>query len=193
MSDDPATLDSDGGGGFSMSAAVEVFLGIGENVKGMAHGLGDLAHSLRYLRKSQPVPDSRGADGVVEEDGRPLLLDIGVPVQGTVWDVRKVVIGGADVATLDGDDWVANVIDGFAGLYISGALPEAALMNPGNMNNVADVAAAFPAIAYYPKESLIVRPQEHLYVVVYGGTSGTQYIANANFLIRSDAFPVESA
>jgi hypothetical protein len=190
MSDDPATLDSDDSGhGFGMSAAVEVFLGIGENVKGMHSRLTSMAKSLRYLRKSAPVPDSRGADGVVNEAGNPLLLDIGVPTQGTYWSVRKIVVGGLDIAALVDSDWVPLTVDGFAGVYVSGAISEVALKNPGNFNNLEDIASQFPGVAYYPKDALTVRPQEHLYVVVYGGTSGQQYVANANITIHSDAFP----
>lgn len=172
--------------GFSVSAAVEVVLGIGKSIDGMTGQIGGL---LRYLRKAAPILDSRGADAVQPDNTDPLLLDIGVPVQGTWWDVRKVVIGGNDIAAFSDDAWSVNAPDGFAGLYVSGALPESALLNPGNMNNLGDWAASFPAVAYYPKESLQVRPQEHLYVVIYGGAVGQQYIANANISIYHDAYP----
>ena len=171
---------------FGISAAIDVVMGLGASVNGMTKSTRDL---LAYLRRSEPVIDRRAADGIVDSDGDPLLLDIGTPIQGTFWEVRKVMVGGLDVAAFSDDAWGALTVDGFAGLYVSGAISEIALKNPGNGVNLQDFAPSLPSVGYYPSGAFDVKANEHVYVVVYGGTVGQQYVANANIRIFNTAYP----
>ena len=104
------------------------------------------------------------------------VLDFGTPAQGTFWEVRKVVVGGLEFTTATA---------GTAGLYVSGT----ATVDGAGLNNAEDYAASLPSPTYYSSGQMYVRANEHLFLVIFGGTAGQQYVANALVRVSKDAVP----
>lgn len=98
-----------------------------------------------------------------------LALDLGSPAQGTFWNVRRLIIGGADITTTPaGTGWV----------FVQGSPPNQNGANP-SIAQAADITSgALPQKAFYGTHELAVAPGEHLWVIVVGGTNGTQYVAS---------------
>lgn len=115
------------------------------------------------LQGMTPVDYQTYASGAYPSTGF-LTLNLGSPDQGTYWEIKSVAIGGND----------ENVtVAGNAGLYVSG-MPGAT-----GMNMIRDVAETLPNIAFYGTRALIVKEQDTLYLNIYNGTSGQNYVANA--------------
>ena len=169
MSDDSGSDE----GGFGIHAAVEVALGIGRSVDSMGSKLDAL---LRYLRKAEPRFVTFPANASTNSAGDDILIDFGTPNQGYFWEVRHVSVGGSDAGV---------AVGGSAFLYVSPQVTGVA----GGMNNCVDIASGLPSIAYYPSGSLIVKPTEHLFLIVAGGDDSTLYAANAFVRQYAEALP----
>ena len=131
---------------------------------------------VRRLDAITPIMHRPTASAVCPTPTASFTLDLGTPSQGTFWEVRKVVVGGVEM----------NVTAaGTAGLYLSGS-PS---VNGAGLNNCEDYAAALPSVGYYGTGALYVRANEHLFLVIFGGTAGQTYVANAFVRISQDAKP----
>jgi hypothetical protein len=126
------------------------------------------------LQYNTPVDYQTYASGTYTSAG--LWLSLGQPDNGTYWEVHNVIIGGTDF----------NVTAaGQAGLYVSGA--------PGlasGLNMARDYATYLPNVATYGTRVLVVNDQETLWIKLFNGTSGQQYVANASVTVyksRTDA------
>jgi hypothetical protein len=93
-----------------------------------------------------------------------LFLALGQPDQGTYWEVHTVVVGGTDFGV---------TALGQAGLYVSGYPGVSAL------NLARDYASSLPNTATYGTRVLLVNDSETLWLKIFNGTSGQQYVANA--------------
>jgi len=93
-----------------------------------------------------------------------LFLSLGQPDQGTYWEVHTVVVGGTDFGVSAA---------GTAGLYVSGY--------PGvsGLNLARDYAGSLPNTATYGTRVLLVNDSETLWLKIFNGTNGQQYVANA--------------
>jgi hypothetical protein len=126
------------------------------------------------LQYNTPVDYQTYASGTYTSAG--LWLSLGQPDNGTYWEVHNVIIGGTDF----------NVTAaGQAGLYVSGA--------PGlasGLNMARDYATYLPNVATYGTRVLVVNDQETLWIKLFNGTTGQQYVANASVTVyksRTDA------
>ena len=122
---------------------------------------------LARLERNTPVNYSAIASGVYPATGV-LVLNLGTADQGTFWEVESCAVGGTD----------ANVTAaGTAGLYVCGFVPTATTL-PG-MTSLADYATSLPNPAFYGGRDIVVNDQEYLSLVIFGGTPGQTYVANA--------------
>ena len=130
---------------------------------------------LRRLETRTPVSHRKANQGVAVS-GTPLVIGLGKPDQGYMWEVQGVMIGGTEV----------NVAAaGTAGLYVSAFVPQFGA-TPG-MNNCVDYAAQLPNPGFYGGRKIYVNAGEHLIVVVYGGTTGQTYVATVNATVLNVA------
>jgi len=156
-----------------ISKGLELWASIGI---GIGKSLDDFREELRRtrinLQKNTPVNYMGIAAGVYPASGN-LILNLGSPDAGTFWEVRHITIGGNDV----------NVVAaGTAGVYVSGTTVQS-----GGILSNRDYTGYLPNVAYYGTHQFVVANQEWLLVVIFGGTPGQQYAANAHLEIFPDA------
>lgn len=95
------------------------------------------------------------------------IIDLGGPTSGRLWQVRSIAVGGPTPLAAAGGTAFVFVAPTGAGL---GGLSTAQWR---------DQTLTLPNAAFYGAEQLIVRTNEHLLIVIAGGTVGTNYQANA--------------
>lgn len=132
--------------------------------------IGDLRASQREatkaakaaLRRDQPVDHVAVASGTAQ--GSSLVLDLGGPVAGHTWLLRRLTIAGATPTT---------AVAGTAEIYVSAA------PTPSSSAEWVDHASTLPDVAYYSDRQVHVLPAQHLLVVVESPTAGSLYVAAA--------------
>lgn len=137
---------------------------------------------LSRLQRNTPQPVRKVAQGTFTT-GNLLLLALGKPDQGTNWQVRSIIVGGADVFT---------TAAGSAGIYVSALEPSPSLglAAAGGMINAVDITTAMPNVSSWGSGQLIVLEHEHVFVIIGGSASNGQlYVAN----LRADAYPTDVA
>ncbi len=155
--------DTDTDEGFDVRAVFDFAVQVGTKLDA---NLDAQRRLIRRLDATTPIMHRPTVSGVCPTPTASFALDLGTPSQGTFWEVRKVVVGGLELTT---------TAAGSAGLYLSGS----PTVNGAGLNNAEDYAASLPNVGYYGAGALYVRPNEHLFVVVFGGTAGQTYVANA--------------
>lgn len=136
-----------------------------------------LQRLLKRLERNTPVDYTCIASGTVPAAGN-LVLNLGSPDIGTYWEVESCAVGGTD----------QNVTAaGAAGLYTSGLVPTTGSTVTPGMTSMRDQAKTFPNVAFYGGRELLVKPEEYLYLVVFGGTVGQVYAANARVTVYNIA------
>jgi hypothetical protein len=116
-----------------------------------------LRHTRRELSNTGQVPASG-----------PLAIDLGAPVSGFVWDVRRITIIDAidPTLTFTGTVFVVTPQGG-----------DTQVLRP---NEIADVTACgLPAVATYSRGTIVLEPNEHVQVWLYNVTPATRIIAVA--------------
>jgi hypothetical protein len=91
-----------------------------------------------------------------------LIMGLGGPRYGRLWEVKRLTIGGAQ--------WT-SVVAGQALIVVS---PTAGQLTPA-LGDIADQAGSLPLVSYYSTRQLTVRHPNHLYVVILTPTASTQY------------------
>lgn len=155
--------DTDTDEGLDIRAAFEFAVQVGTKLD---ENLAAQRRLIRRLDAATPIMHRPATSVVCPTPTASFALDLGTPSQGTFWEVRKVVVGGVELTT---------TAAGSAGLYLSGSPTP----NGAGLNNAEDWAASLPSVGYYGAGALYVRPNEHLFLVVFGGTAGQTYVANA--------------
>lgn len=122
--------------------------------------------AIDRLQRMTPVDYQVSVYGVYASPG-PLILNLGSPDLGTVWEVESVIVGGSEVTTS---------VAGTAGLYVT-AVPTVQGLG---LSNAVDVAASgtLPNAGFYGRKDIVVTAQENLVVAIWNGTVGTGYIAS---------------
>jgi len=95
-----------------------------------------------------------------------LFLDLGTPESGRFWELALVGIGGTEIT---------DTRAGSAGLYIVSSITNS---TTGGMINLGDRAATLPNVAFYSRGQFPVQANEHLVLVIFGGTAGQIYAGN---------------
>jgi hypothetical protein len=123
----------------------------------------------RRARLAAAVPQDHQpvAQGIVNAAGN-LLLDLGSVPVGRVWEVRRIVIGGAlATAAPTGHAWA----------LASGA-PPAALVTTSIMDSWPSFATGAAGSSYGTHQFFLLAT-EHLWVAVTGATPTAQWVASA--------------
>ena len=154
--------DSTSGVGLGIFADLALHIGnLGKQVQRMQDRYDQIAASI-------PADYQNAAAAAYPASGT-LALDLGVPAQGTFWEVRRLIIGGSDITTSPaGTGWV----------FVQGSQPNAAGTNPSIAQAADQTTGTLPQKAFYGTHELVVNPGEHLWVIITGGTSGVQYVAS---------------
>lgn len=114
---------------------------------------------------AQPVYSNRAEQGVAAA-GADLVIGIGGPTQGMIWELRTLTVGGLTWAT---------AAAGTSLLVRAASRPNNAAAV--GLAAVLDEAASLPLPAGYGTGQIVVRNPEKLYVIIQGGTAGQQYVA----------------
>lgn len=139
--------------------------------------LGELGNTNKHLdriakREAQryaglPLDQSHAQVFNVPVGGGNVIASLGKPEQGRVWQVRRLIAGGLTATT---------AAAGTLYFFRQGAPP-----TDLNMPNLVDFAgppgSAMPVVAFYSTHQFIVRPNEHVWGVLVGGTANQQYVA----------------
>jgi len=152
--------DADAGDG---GAGVDFFINLGIQIGNLANAI----QADRDERESRIPPTSEPAftAGVVNDNGDPLILDLGSVPLGRIWQVRRTIVGGPDVT---------QAVDGSAYWFRQGTAP-----TDFNVTNCVDIFSDLPRGNTYGAQELFMIATEHLWAVVVGGDAGQQYIASA--------------
>ena len=156
-----------------LQALLQVTLSLGTKLDALAATQQRQLRLWEQMQRGTPVDYAVVASGTYPTSGI-LVLNFGSPDQGTQWEVTGCCVGGTDV----------NVgVAGSAGLYVSAMVPvtgSAASASPGGagMGNLVDRTATLPNATTYGTHQLVVNDDEDLFLIIYGGTSGTTYVAN---------------
>jgi len=133
------------------------------------------------LNRNVPVTYRNVSSGTFVT-GQPLMLNFGGPDQGTMWELQCLAVGGTDI----------NVTAaGIFGLYVSGYVNKG--VSPG-LGSLVDGASAsvggtvvLPFTETYGGRQIVVNDSENLYVIIYNGTNGQNYVANIQVQVTNVA------
>lgn len=95
--------------------------------------------------------------------GGTLIQDLGAPMVGRVWEVRRAVSGGLTATT---------AAAGAFYLFRQGTPPTEL-----NLVNLCDFSPTLPNVAFYGSHEFIVRGGEHLWGAFVNASAGQQYVA----------------
>jgi hypothetical protein len=131
--------------------------------------LGSIADTLQADRErrdgGQPPADEQiFASGVVPTGGT-LLLDLGSVPLGRIWQIRRLVCGGATAVT---------TAAGTAYVFAQGTPP-----SDLNLTNLCDILTPLPRGNTYGTHQFFLKPTEHLWVAFVGATVGQQLTASS--------------
>ena len=147
----------------------DVGLEIGNKLEAVTSRLERIERERAKLQYSTPVDYATIASGSFVT-GTPLVLNLGSPDLGTYWEVTGVSIGGQEI----------NVTAaGTAGIYVSG-LPTLA---GAGMTNLQSYVSSMPASQTFGTRQLVVKSEEYLFAIVFGGTNGLTYVAGASMTV----------
>jgi hypothetical protein len=152
-----------GGSGIDLS----IFAKLGVQIETLAEQ--QKAAADRDRRKMDCIPSDYTANGnaTVDAGADPIFIDLGQPSQGRIWEVRRIIVGATIAsATATGSVFV----------FQQGLKP--ADLNVANLVDLYTLGV-FPQRAFYGAHQFIVRPGEHIWVVVTGGTPGQQIVTAA--------------
>lgn len=151
--------DTDGSGA---GLGLDFFVSLGASIGTLADSIAaDRAERTR--RQSPPGNEPLFNVGMVPASGT-LILDLGAVPQGRVWQIRRVVLGGAKVST---------TAAGTAYLFAQGAPP-----SDLNLTNCVDIFLSLPRGSTYGTHQLYLSRGIHLWAAFVGATAGQQYGAS---------------
>jgi hypothetical protein len=139
----------------------------------LAKAQSDWIEQEKEYQRLGPVFVQMLASGTVDASSDPLILDLGGPASGRVYEVRQLVVGGLL--------WSTTV----AGVGLVLVQPNSPPPNvvPG-LGGAEDCASSLPSVAFYSSGQFRVMHPNHIYVVIIGGTASTTY------QVAGDAFDV---
>lgn len=154
-----------------------ILLGIAAGIERVSDRLDSLVREWVYARKG-PITVQEQASGQTNTSGV-VWLGLGGPAYGRVREVRRIIISGSFISTSSSGTAEVCVIPGSSAAAISSqGEPPAGW--------VKDFASEIPLVAPYSAGQMRLRHPNHLYIVVLGGGSGVQYVANLDALDLPD-------
>lgn len=141
---------------------------------------GTLIRRAMERETAQPVYTNLAQSGTAAA-GADLVIGLGGPTQGQLWELRTLTVGGVTWAT---------AAAGTALLVRAGTRPTSAATV--GLAAVLDEAASLPLPSGYASGQMVVRNPEKLYVIVQGGTAGQQYVAGYSIVEFQEAARVQT-
>lgn len=141
----------------------DVAVEVGDALVALIASHDQLVAAVRERHTPKPLPLTAAA--TADANGDALLVFDPCP-QGEIWELRRLVVGGATWAT---------AAAGTAVIYRTASAPTTS----PPLTWVVDEAASLPRPAFYLDGQVVLVPGEKLVVLVTGGTSDQQYLASA--------------
>ena len=155
------TIGAEIGGGVELgSTSLGVIAAVGAKFDGLAAQVRKLLAEQDAYEFGAVEVALRGA-ATSTASGATVVIDLGGPAYGRLWQVRRLVVGGAQ--------WG----DTAAGTALVVVAPNASATPP--TSDVADFTATIPNSAFYSTGQVIVRNPARLYIVVLTPTASTTY------------------
>ena len=130
-----------------------------------------MGQMARALERNTPIDTSIVASGVAVTS-TPLVLNLGQPDQGTVWELSSFAIGGTEINVTAAGTW---------GLYLTG-LPTLAGAGLGNLVDVGISSSPgggiMPAVYNYSSGQVVAHDTDNIIAIIFGGTNAQTYVAN---------------
>ena len=154
--------------------SLHALAGIKASIDGMTARLDKVLAAQDDYQRHGPVQLSMRAAQVSNAAGDAIVFDLGGPSYGRLWEVRRLVIGGAT--------W-SSVVGGTALVTISST----SSADPA-LTDVMDQAGSLPSPAFYSSGQAVLRNPQRLIVVILSPTASTTYsTAGAGFDVPDEA------
>jgi hypothetical protein len=140
--------------------------------------IGTLSDEVKDLKhRMQIMQDDLNPTGTVTystADTNQNYIDLGGPTAGKWWQVRNLIVGGADITdTPNGIAWILVT----ASSMMQNNPPLFAVRDYSTARF--PTATALPYLNSYGTHELVVLDDQHLFVFLTGGVNATQYCASA--------------
>ena len=130
----------------------------------LAKAQSDWIEQEKEYQRLGPVFVQMLASGTVDSGSDPLIMDLGGPAAGRVYEVRQLIVGGLLWST---------TVAGTGQILVQPNSPPPNVVPP--LGTVQDVASSLPNVAFYSSAQFRVQHPNHIFVVVVGGTASTTY------------------
>ena len=133
----------------------------------LAKAQSDWIEQEKEYQRVGPVSVQMFASGTVDSGSDPLIMDLGGPAAGRVFEVRQLIVGGLLWST---------TVAGTGQVLVQPSSPPPNVV-PG-LALLQDVASSLPSVAFYSSAQFRVHHPNHIFVVIVGGTASTIYQAS---------------
>ena len=171
---------SEGSESEELASGLKVWANVGLSIGSKVDSLSKSVSRLEsQLQRTTPIEYATVASGTYLSSVGTLVLNLGSPDAGTMWEVHSFAMGGTEVNVSAAGKW---------GLYVSG-LPQLAGAGMGNLVDIGSgiSSTTLPYAAHYGTRQVQVSDQETLFAVIFGGTDQQTYVANAQMSVFSVA------
>lgn len=155
------TMEAEVGGGIELGEfSLKALAGVQGSFDGVLHELKKIAkyeEAYQFGAVEVALRGSASSDAA----GDSVVIDLGGPAYGRLWQLRRLVVGGAL--------WTSTV----AGSALVVVSTQRSSTPP--LPDIADQAPSLPNVATYSTGQVIVRNPNHLYVVFLSPTASTLY------------------
>jgi hypothetical protein len=167
-------------------SGVDVQLSVGEltleALLDLKTGIGVLRDEITLLIKAEYEYQQRGplfvqlrASAAADSSADDLVLDLGGPAVGRIWEVRRLIVGGVTWDT---------TASGNAQIFILANPPMLNIDPP--LTELADQATTLPAKNFYSTGQFILRNPSRLIVLIDSPTASQVYAATGSVVDRPD-------
>ena len=130
----------------------------------LAKAQSDWIEQEKEYQRLGPVFVQMLVSGTVDSSSDPLIMDLGGPAAGRVYEVRQLIVGGLLWST---------TVAGTGQILVQPNSPPPNVVPP--LGTVQDVASSLPNVAFYSSAQFRVQHPNHIFVVIVGGTASTTY------------------
>ena len=156
------SLDAEVGGAVELGPlSLNAIAGLGASFDGMATELKKWRNLEKAYQFGSVEVALRGS-GVVDSNGDTLIIDLGGPTYGRLWQLRRIIIGGVTWDTMVGG--AALVVQSANQPSVEPPLPD-----------IADSVASLPSNGFYSTGQVIIRHPNHLFVLITGPDETVNY------------------
>lgn len=126
-----------------------------------------------------------------------MAFDLGGPDMGRRWLLRRIAVGGTTPTTTTAgraDVFVSAVppIDPVTGGTGGSGVLTGTALRAGCLADWRDQATSLPQVSGYTSRTIVVGPNESLWVVISSGTASQQYVCNAGVMETMESAATQS-